>query len=133
LFPFAELCSVEGGDFLKRDMDLIRNILLEIEEKESATSWVTISLEGYSDEQVNYHLDLLDQIGFLEVKKTSPYMVRNLTMRGHDFLGSVRDDRMYADLKSRLGETVKSLPLSVVASVSVEIAKEWTLQKLNLK
>ncbi|WP_416729214.1 DUF2513 domain-containing protein [Fictibacillus sp. JL2B1089] len=120
---------------MKRDMDLIRNILLEIEEKESATSWVTLSLEGFSEEQVNYHLNLLDQVGFLEVKKLiqAPYLVRNLTMRGHDFLGSIRNDELYANLKSRLGETIKSLPLSVVSSVAIEVAKEWTLKKLGFK
>lgn len=121
---------MKGVEFLKRDMDLIRSILLEIEGKESTTSWVTLSLEGYSDEQINYHLDLLDQVGFLEVKKFSleRHMVRNITMRGHDFLDNAKNESVWEKTKTVIKDHGGSASMQVI----VELLKATTLKHFNL-
>jgi Hypothetical protein (DUF2513) len=121
---------VKGDECLKRDMDLIRYILLEIEEKESTTSWTTLSLEGYSDEQVNYHLDLLDQVGFLEVKKliNERHMVRNLTMRGHDFLDNAKNESVWNKTKAVIKDHGGSASMQVI----LEVLKATALKHFNL-
>ena len=54
---------------MKRDFDLARTILLAIEANEEATghSWITLGkINGYSQEQVSYHVRLLNQAELIE-------------------------------------------------------------------
>jgi predicted transcriptional regulator len=116
---------------MKRDMDLIRNILLELEKKESATSWVTISIDGYTDDQVNYHIGLLSEAGFIEAKKYSDglCMVRNLTWKGHEFLENAKNDTIWIKTK----EFIKEKGGSVSLGVMTEILKKIALKHFNLE
>ena len=51
---------------MKRDMDLARQILLKIEEYPDPTGWVDIIIEGYSDQEISYHIKLLYQAKLIE-------------------------------------------------------------------
>ena len=52
---------------MKRDMDLIRLILLEIENSEPYEI-LRLDLCGYEDSEVNYHLELLIAAGLVAGK-----------------------------------------------------------------
>ena len=51
---------------MKRDMDLIREILLECEEQDGTDRMIQVKIEGHSDEEINYHMVLLKDAGFIE-------------------------------------------------------------------
>ena len=51
---------------MKRDMDLIREILFELEKQGGSGSWMKVAIEGRSEDEINYHLLLLKDAGFLE-------------------------------------------------------------------
>ena len=51
---------------MKRDMDLIRAMLLAVEEHPSGFA-PKIELQGYTQEQINYHAYLLGEAGLANV------------------------------------------------------------------
>jgi Hypothetical protein (DUF2513) len=82
---------------MKRDMDVLRQILLEVE------SWndlgpKTVTIDGIDDMRLNRGVEMLYDEKYLEGIASSPYQsqykriaVRDLSMKGHDFLDSIRD------------------------------------------
>ena len=93
---------------MKRDLDLIREILLGIEANHTnkttiaAEVGLNFKVEGHSDEEVAYHLILLIDAGYVLGQKTSMQnmvMVKGLTMTGHDYLDSVRDPEIWRKTK----------------------------------
>lgn len=52
---------------MKRNWDLIRKILLKLEEKADSTSWLeSTDIKGYDAKTVAYHYKLLSNAGLIE-------------------------------------------------------------------
>ena len=51
---------------MQRNMDLARLILMEVEKHPRDVGWITIEIEGYSDEEISYHAKLLKQAGLID-------------------------------------------------------------------
>ncbi|MCR4416086.1 MAG: DUF2513 domain-containing protein [Thermoguttaceae bacterium] len=51
---------------MKRDMELVRQILLAVEGHPSAVEPCELRIPGFSEEQIAYHTQLLHEAGFLE-------------------------------------------------------------------
>jgi hypothetical protein len=96
---------------MKRDMDLIRSIVLDIENgkdwfettsDETATALGTDG-SGLGQEEVDlleYHLTLLEASGMAEFTKAGTgWIPESLTWKGHDFADSVRDDEIWRKTK----------------------------------
>jgi len=106
---------------MKRDMDLIREILRAVEASEESYGINSPVIEGYSEAQIAYHLRLLVDGGLIEVKDVAggfqqedEYIGINLTWDGQDFLNAARDDSLWkkakeAVINSGVGFTVQSL------------------------
>lgn len=87
---------------MKRDMDLIRLLLLEIEARGGGvTSQINdLRIEGYTPEQVGHHVWLLEDGGFIicvegEVVDEAELYPRCLTWKGHEVLDAVRDPEVW--------------------------------------
>lgn len=88
---------------MKRDMDLIRDLLLKLEAFPTSRGAIyhltaeddELRFDNYDPDLVDYHLALLLEVDFVErVSGGRPMegiMFRRLTWAGHDFLDSVRD------------------------------------------
>ncbi len=92
---------------MKRDMDLVRTILLTVEKTGTTPiDWIDgFKIEGYDDEFVSYHVWLLAQAGFLEALDRSTqegfsYDPRCLTWYGAEFLDTIRDPEIWAGTKA---------------------------------
>lgn len=100
---------------MKRDMDLIKRIMLEIESGSFSNT-----IQGYEEQQVLYHVKLLIDAKFLngkyydDISTSKPsiagVIVRDLTWQGHDFLDILKDDSKFKTIKD-LG---KSLSLEAI-------------------
>jgi len=101
-------------------MDLIRKILLTIEEKyQPGKGYIKgFSLENHSKELVAEHCDLLYQEGL--IKEYNPHRSDNslmffsvgpLTYAGHDFLEKIRNENIWNKTKEKVEE--KRLPKTV--------------------
>jgi hypothetical protein len=91
---------------MKRDMDLIRKILVEIEE--SSIEGVP-EFDGYEPANVAYHCRLLLDAGLITAADVSShdgeaYLISGLTWAGHDFLDAARNETVWNKAK----EVIKS-------------------------
>ncbi|MCX6698314.1 MAG: DUF2513 domain-containing protein [Methanomicrobiales archaeon] len=107
---------------MKRDMDLVRKILLEIESLPGGFSNEPIKQQGYSDDEIDYHLTIMLEAGLIYGASHSrsghyyPLIIpTRLTWQGHEFLDASRDEGRWVKAK----EIFKD-----VGGVSFEIAKE---------
>ena len=97
---------------MRRDYDLIRFILLEVEEKCDGKRPLEIDLSasGYSAEQVSYHVRQLHEAGYVRGQivggrigpEPERCVVFALTGSGHDFLESIRSDTVWNTIKAKL-------------------------------
>ncbi|MFL0418526.1 DUF2513 domain-containing protein [Sphingomonas sp. 179-I 2A4 NHS] len=94
----------------KRDMNVIRDLLLEIEggrkvfhllDQEMADALglplADASLSAEDVAKLEYHLTLLSEAKFISLTRRSGgyWVIEGITWEGHDFLDSVRDPRIW--------------------------------------
>lgn len=95
---------------MKRDMDLVRDILLFLEGRNSSAHVKSeaFPMEGRSASEIQYHLNLIYQAGFLNGEpiksSTSERLISvlpfDLTWQGHEFLETVRDPEIWRKAKA---------------------------------
>jgi hypothetical protein len=114
---------------MKRDIDLLRALLLKIEEMPYSEHLMgAIQIPGYSEEEVCYHAQLAADEGFIEAKFLKPttyFAVTRLTYQGHEFLDLARDDTRWNHAKEKVKSTTGSLTvegLKTVLSALVQAA-----------
>ncbi|RUV83645.1 MAG: DUF2513 domain-containing protein [Mesorhizobium sp.] len=114
---------------MKRDPDLIRKLLLRFEKTEEIRlSRPDLATDGYSEEQVRLHLDLLEEKGWLDHHIVQMGMTRfdtgyRPTHDGYDFLDSVRDPQIWEKTKQG-ARKVGALSLDVLSDIAKGIIKK---------
>jgi hypothetical protein len=106
---------------MQRDWDLIRQILLTVENAEAN---VKVSFEDILDcteETFRYNTVLLREAGLIHalvLPNIKTIMVESLTWEGHEFLDSFRNDASWEYIKTIAAE--KSLGLSFASIKAIE-------------
>src|SRR5207237_6844454 len=102
---------------MQRNMDLVRTILMRIEESQSGGA-EPFEIAGFTPEQVGYHSHIMMEEGLIEGvdvttghSKGPEIMPRALTWKGHEFLDLARDQKRWNQAKILIGK-VGSAPLS---------------------
>lgn len=102
---------------MKRDMELIKKIMLNIENDEP-----TFEIQGYEKNSIFFHQKLLIDAGYLEGKylldgsRPVDVNITNITYHGYDFLDILKDDDKFKVLKD-LG---KQLSLEVLKTLIIK-------------
>lgn len=122
---------------MRRDMDLVRVILLKIEEEHAGVGLANLEVEGYDCAIIAYHCQLLEEAGLVSsciVRYADDsvvfFSVGGLTWEGADYLDKVRDDSVWAKTKNLAAEkgvplvveTVKTISSAVVSSLAEGVA-----------
>ncbi len=113
---------------MKRDMELVRTILLRVEEKGDPLDSEQIDIEGVDEFTVSYHVELLHQAGLITAWE-HPAIGRYqwdpiaLTWQGHDFLDSVRDPEVWAKTKAG-AQAVKSWSFDTLKEIGKGLIKK---------
>lgn len=95
---------------MRRDMDLIRAIMLKLEEMPVAQGTAEVltpgesamAFDGYSPEQIAYHLNLITEAGLLVHHgrmSDGSIVFERLSVAGHDFVDAVRSSEVWAKTK----------------------------------
>jgi hypothetical protein len=120
---------------MKRDMDLIRQILLAVEQDDDATGRheVSVNIEGHLPIKVEYHVRLAAEDGLLiamdaGVESQIAVLPTRLTPAGHDFLEASRDITIWQRAKI-LAVKTGGESVAVLMGIMIEIGKE-RLKKL---
>lgn len=119
---------------MKRDLDLLREILLQTES--SASSGITASdfvSDDRSAEAVSFHIQLLLDAGYIEaiefktLSRLYPdFIIKRITFSGYEYLDSVRSDRVWQETKSRVAK-IGSASVDVIKSVASEVIKSMLI------
>jgi hypothetical protein len=117
---------------VKRDMELIRKILIQAEETDEetlATTW--FGVEGYENAIVAAHVELLKEAGLVDAMipgsdQAGPQLARifRLTWSGHDFLDSARNQTVWKKAMSLIKDKVGTASFDLVKLVLLQLAKE---------
>jgi hypothetical protein len=101
---------------MKRDMDLIRTMLLEVE-KSSSPSGCRIEMPGYGREDLYYNAMLAREAGCIDAKflpNSTEFHVLRLTYAGHEFLDAARNDTLWAKAKEIVTKQTGTLTLEAL-------------------
>src|SRR5215210_7825390 len=112
---------------MKRDMDLIRKILLATEEIPFLGSGPVFEpeIEGYSLEEISYHVKLLHEAGYVQAFGGDTYWaVNSLTWQGHEFLEASKDDTRWNKAKSIMKDKGGGMVFDVFKQLLITLMKE---------
>jgi predicted transcriptional regulator len=105
---------------MKRDFQLIRKLLLEIECQSNGLNHVKLTdIKNYSKEQIQYHLALLHEAKLIVAyDTTSPaglgFIVTRLTWEGHEFLDDARNDTIWNKTLHDISKVTESIALPLL-------------------
>jgi len=115
---------------MKRNWDLIRKILLIIEDLPRGYAPPELSFEGYSPAQVGYHAWLLIDAGLADGDKLHIHgaeapegIIFNLTWAGHDFAEAMRNDTTWNKAMGTVKEKAGSITFDILKQLLSSIIK----------
>lgn len=113
---------------MQRDWDVVRKILLKLEEIGDTRSHLSPhQVNGYDSELVSYHIRLLDEAGLIRARcsKTLNAPLHcdalSMTWQGHELLDQIRQDTVWQKVKRTAGEKGLDLSLDVILSIAKNI------------
>lgn len=111
---------------MKRDMDLCREILLDLEGKDFGPGAIKVEIPGRSEQEVSYHLKLLDQAGLVEAEDLSKstqnmkWRAFCLTWDGHEFLEASKNPDTWERMKETLKEKSVGMSFDIVKALLIK-------------
>jgi hypothetical protein len=115
---------------MKRDMDLVRKILLEATAREGADRGGNPRLAGYMDDQVTHPVYLMQRGGLVEAATWRPLdgspqtaILTSVTWAGHDFLDAARNETVWNQARAKAGAAGVELSFATLKELLVATAK----------
>jgi hypothetical protein len=106
---------------MKRDLDLVRKILLEMESQEHGTNADTLQVTGFTAEQIGFHVYLMNEAGLINAIERSylgalspEAFPLNLTWDGYEFLEAARDPTLWNQAKAKVIKPIGGVAFSVL-------------------
>lgn len=110
---------------MKRDMDLIREILLRLEQH------YLDEIEGHSAKEIAYHVSLLEGAGLVTQDIYSNLFLNDsmlegirITWAGHEFLDASRSVSIWEKAKNIAIEKTGALSFEVLKAILVQLGKD---------
>ena len=119
---------------MKRDMDLVRKLLIVMEEEEFHTAIsenFLPKIEGYREELIFYHMQIMSQAGLLHLEKDEYPIDQNqkivtryysLSWDGHEFLDAARDNKRWEKAKAAM---------TAIGGFSIDVVKQLLIQYMK--
>jgi hypothetical protein len=115
---------------MKRDMNLVRKILLFTEARPSINEGAFLKFDGHTEDQIWYHANMLVEAGYLDrdrvIESFDGIQVTGdaITFAGHDFLDTVRNDAVWRKTMDKVGSAVGSASLDIIKAIAEGYAKQ---------
>lgn len=118
---------------MKRNMDLIREILKKVEQHDDPNGlFEPLEVGGYTKNQISYHIKLLNDAGLLDADDVSTmnpdgfeWYPGNLTWDGQEFIAVAKDDTIWRKAKESI--------LRPTVSFTFELLFEYLKAEAKLK
>ena len=115
---------------MKRDMELIRKMVLAVEEGPNGYAPDDLRIEGYTAEQLGYHAHLLVEDSLAtgpittHINGSGPSaQITALTWSGHDFADVVRDETRWRKAMGIVQEKGGAVTLDIIKDVLLRLAR----------
>lgn len=125
---------------MKRDLDLIRNIMLTLEEKmdygqnmSSEQLFEIMKNDMLSIKKLTYHIGLLVEANYIKAKELKTYSdgsiftINTITFDGQDFIDTIRQKETWDLVKTKAIESG-----AFTLSLLVEIGKDYLKKQFGL-
>ena len=115
---------------MKRDLDLIRKLLLDIEEQGSDASrragWSVPGDNGLDPDVVQYHVQLMHDAGLIVADELVPgqWWPERITWAGHEFLDLARNEDIWNRAKAAIERELGTIPFVVLEELLVRHVRE---------
>jgi hypothetical protein len=114
---------------MKRDLELLRKIVLAIEDSPSGYA-PDLQIPGYTSEQIGYHSYLLVDSGYAKgddvTDNASPspdWRISHLTSAGHDFADAARNEGIWRKAMDTVKTKAGTVTLDVMKQLLISLAK----------
>jgi len=117
---------------MKRDLELVKEILLFFEKRDSdkmisvdhIMEGSELAIEGYDGRRISDHIDIMYEAGLLEGyaerakdgRLIQVYPTR-LTWEGHEFIAAARNETAWAKLKDQLKSSGSAIPFKIAQTL----------------
>jgi Hypothetical protein (DUF2513) len=118
---------------MKRDMKLIRELMLAIESHDGSKYWAEdLEITGDRDiSEIKYHLQLLVEAGFINANienhkgSDSPYiLIDGILWNGHEFLDNAQNESIWGKTMEIVKEKGGSVSVGVLTQLLTSAAKQ---------
>lgn len=124
---------------MRRDMDLVRSILLQAEAADGPLDMGDMDPCGHTEEEAAYHVELMAQRGLVSATVRRAYggalmlcRIDSLTWEGQDMLDAMRSERVWSRARRAIAESVGTATFDVVKGVCSAIAQRMALDAVGL-
>ena len=113
---------------MKRDMDLVRKIMLAVEASERPLDSSLIRIAGYTGDTITEHMRLLNEAGLIEgisaysVEHRLKWIELRLTWNGHDFLDAARNESIWTETVTEVRRKSGAVPFEVLKRLLMDVA-----------
>ncbi|WP_305967372.1 DUF2513 domain-containing protein [Marinobacter salsuginis] len=117
---------------MKRDMDLVRKILLAVEADERPDS-----ISGYDSEAIKYNQALAIEAGLVEgrvlndnsnaIQVPSAVYIKKLTWQGHEFIDLMKKSEVWETIQREF----KEASFATILKVGRDLAEGWAKKRVN--
>lgn len=119
---------------MKREMDLVRQILItSAESTESVDADVFVS-DRYDFEMVAYTIDIMEEAGLINANVQKAFggdyisaQVKSLTWKGQDFLDSVKSNKVWTEVKSTIAKGTGAFTFEIIKKIAEKIIEGMVL------
>lgn len=124
---------------MKRDLDLVRMILLEAEEADGRLDLSRFVDTSLPLDLLGFHVEMMADAGLVDAEvghamggRCSSVTINRLTWAGEDYLDAIRSDAVWQRVKKAMRETVGDTALSVVKEAGLALSLALIKQQLNI-
>lgn len=124
---------------MKRDLDLVRMILLEAEEADGRLDLSRFVDASHSLDLLGFHVAMMADAGLVDADvghamggRCSSVTVNRLTWAGEDYLDAIRSDTVWQRVKAAMRDTVGDTALSVVKEAGLALSLSLIKAKLGV-
>jgi hypothetical protein len=116
---------------MKRNWNLVRQILLEAESFPPGVYIQTFTCEGFDEATIIEHIEIMIESKLLdgEICKTmagsSGFIVRKITWEGHNFLENARNDTLWKKIMAEAKEKGTSTSFVVINGLLTKAAQKY--------
>ena len=114
---------------MKRNMQLIRMVMLAAEKNKDPYELVDPKFEGHNETEISYHIALLDDAGLLHGQDRSAIGVFRwsagaLSWTGHEFVEAIRDEAVWKEAMDIAGNSDNGAVFDVLQKALIQVLEK---------